>query len=200
MADPTPLRPDEQVAGGYLHMTLGGELYELKVLPMGLSRKWMTSVVEQVSNIRGKAEELASFDDIANFLAGQSEAMMDSIIAYDVAGYAVLPDREWIDSHATDRECYEGWKRVTAATAPLAEEALRIVPELIPSLIDAFRKAVTKGTAVAMIAIASSESMSSARQSTAGQRISSNPTLPTSSSRSTSKRPRKGASKQPLAS
>ena len=31
MMTPTPLRPDEQVAGGYLVMSLGGQSFELRV-------------------------------------------------------------------------------------------------------------------------------------------------------------------------
>ena len=191
MMEPTPLRPDEQVAGGFLVMSLGGQSFELRVLPMAQSRKWLTQAKDIIKGLRGTASDLESFEDVADFIAGQSEAMMDLLLAYDALGDKVLPEREWIDTHATDTECYDGWKRVTAATSPLAQEALRIVPDLMPVLIDAFRNAVTKGTAAAMLAISSSNSTSSSPPSTESEAPqTSKPDSPTSSSPSTPRKPR----------
>ena len=186
MMAPTPLRPDEQVAGGFLTMSLGGQHFELKVLPMALSRKWLAEAKSMIESLKGTAEGLDSFEDVADFIAGQSEMMMDLLIAYDALGNKALPEREWIDTHATDGECYEGWKRVTAATSPLAQEALRIVPDLIPVLLEAFRKAVSRGTAAAVLAMASSQSTNGSRPSTAGAPTSSTKPSPTNSSPSTS--------------
>lgn len=194
---PTPLRPDEQVAGGFLVMQLGGQSFMVKVLPMRDSRKWLAQAKDAVIAMRGTAEGLDTFENIADFMAGQSVAMMDLLLAYDALGDRTLPEREWVDTHATDDECYEGWKRVTAATSPLAVEALRIVPDLMPVLIEAFKTAVSKGTAAAVIAMASSRSTSSSPPSTDGPPTTSTPTSPTSSSRSTSRRPRSAGVKQP---
>ena len=174
-------------------MSLGGEHYDLKVLPMALSRKWLADAKSAVQSMKGTAEGLESFEDVADFIAGQSEAMMDLLIAYDALGDKVLPKREWIDTHATDGECYDGWKRVTAATSPLAQEALRIVPDLMPVLIDAFRKAVTNGTAAAMT-LHLSKPMSGMPPSTDGAPATSTPTSPTSSSSSTPRKRRSAAS------
>ena len=196
MMNPIPLRPDKQVAGGFIAMRLGGQPFEVKVLPMALSRKWLAEAKAAVERMKGTAGDLGSFEDVADFIAGQSEAMMDLLIAYDALGDKVLPVREWIDSNATDTECYEGWKKVTAATAPLAQEALRIVPDLMPVLIDAFRRAVEKGTAAAVIAISSPKSTSGSRPSTAGAPASSKPTSPTSSSPSTPRKPRSAAARK----
>jgi hypothetical protein len=197
MMQPTPLRPDDQVAGGFIAMRLGGQSFEVKVLPMALSRKWLVDAKAAIVTLKGTAEGLDSFEDIADFIAGQSTAMMDLLIAYDALGDKVLPEREWIDTTATDTECYDSWKRVTAATSPLAQEALRIVPDLMPVLIDAFRKAVTRGTAIGLIAMSSSKSTSGSPPSTDGAPVSSPPTSPTSSSRSTPRKARRVASTKP---
>lgn len=197
MMEPTPLRPDEQVAGGFLVMRLGGQDFEVKVLPMRDSRKWLVGAKAAVVAMKGTAEGLDSFEDVADFIAGQSTAMMDVVLSYDALGAKALPEREWVDTHATDGECYDGWKRVTAATAPLAQEALRIAPDLVPVLIEAFRTAVSKGTAAAMIAMARSSSMSFLQPSTASARPeTSKPASPTSSSPSTPKKPRSVSSKR----
>lgn len=197
MMEPTPLRPDDQVAGGFIVMRLGGESFEVRVLPMALSRQWLPKAKQAVADMRGTAEGLENFEDIADFIAGQSVAMLDLLLAYDALGNKSLPEREWIDTHATDGEVYDAWKRVTAATAPLAQEALRIVPDLVPALIEAFRTAVSKGTAAALIAMSASKSTSGSPQSTDGPAPTSKPISPTSSSPSTPRKPRSAAKRKP---
>jgi hypothetical protein len=194
MTEPVPLRPDEQVAGGFLHVTLGGQAFELKVLPMGENRKWTAHLATEIRDKLQRLEPLGSADAVADLLAQQAETMMDLLIAYDVG--KVLPEREWIDTHATDRECYEAMKRVTAAAYPFGPDLLRIVPELIPMIVDS----LSRGMAAATVAMASSRSTSGSRPNTAGRPTSSKPTSPTSSSRSTPRRQPKGASKRPLPS
>lgn len=197
MMQPTPLRPDEQVAGGYLVVSLGGESYELKVLPMAVSRKWLSEAKSAVQSMKGTAGGLDSFEDIADYIAGNSESLMDLLIAYDQLGNKVLPEREWIDTHATDGECYEGWLKVTAATAPLAREVLRIVPDLIPALIDSFRRAVEKGTFNALVNISSQASMKPSPPSTDGRPATSKRTSRTSSSPSTRRKAQSAKRKPP---
>jgi hypothetical protein len=196
MMEPTPLRPDDQVAGGFIVMRLGGQSFEVKVLPIALSRKWLGDAKNAVTAMKGTAEGLESFEDVADFIAGQSVAMMDLLLAYDALGNKSLPEREWIDTTATDGEVYDAWKRVTAATSPLAQEALRIVPDLVPVLIEAFKTAVSKGTAAAVIAL--SNSTKPIQPSTASEpQPTSKPASPTSSSRSTPRRPRSAGSSKP---
>jgi hypothetical protein len=194
MMDPTPLRPDEQVAGGVRVMRVGGQDFEVRVLPIALSRKWLAESKAAIVKMKGTAEGLDSFEDVADFIAGQSIAMMDLLLAYDALGNKALPEREWIDTTATDGEVYDSWKRVTAATSPLAAEALRIVPDLIPELIQAFRQAVSRGTAAAVIAL--SRSTKPSLPSTAGAPTSSKPTSPTSSSPSTPRSTRSGGKRK----
>lgn len=176
MPNPTPLRPDEQVAGGFLVVTLGGQAFTLKVLPIAANRKWTAHFAETVKSTLGELAPLASADEVADGLARQAETMMDLLIAYDAAGDKVLPEREWIDTTATDRECYEALKRVTAAAYPFAPDLLRIVPEFVPMLM----QSVTQGVAIATVAITSSRSTKPSARSTAGRRASSKATSPTS--------------------
>lgn len=187
MIEPTPLRPDDQVAGGFLAMSLGGQSFDVKVLPMAANRKWTAHLAETVQAVLGKNETMTTAEDVAQLVARQAETMMDLLIAYDEAGDKVLPDREWIDTHATDTDCYEALKRVTAAAYPFGPDLLRIAPQVMPLLM----QAASRG--VAMAAMARSRSMSSSRPSTAGPRTSSKPTSPTSSSPSTPKPPRSAA-------
>jgi hypothetical protein len=193
MMEPTPLRPDEQVAGGFLVVSLGGKPHQLAVLNMAANRKWTAHLAEVMREVLGNVGPIESADQVADLLAKQAETMMDLLIAYDAAGDSVLPDREWIDTHATDTECYQAMKRVTAAAYPFGPDLLRIVPELIPSL----AASLSKGVAAGMIAIASSRAMSSSPRSTAGAQPISSPTSPTSSSPSMPSTPRSGAKRKP---
>lgn len=193
MMEPTPLRPDEQVAGGFLVMSLGGKSYEVAVLSMSANRQWTAHLAETIRDVLGTVEPIDSADQVAELMAKQATTMMDLLIAYDAAGSKVLPDRDWIDTHATDTECYEAMKRVTAAAYPFGPDLLRIVPELVPMLM----QSLSKGVAAATIAMASSRSTNGSRPSTAGPLASSKPTSPTSSSRSTSRKPRSGAARKP---
>lgn len=197
MMQPTPLRPDEQVAGGFLSVTLGGRPYELAVLPMRTNREFLRRVDAAVKALRADASGLDTLDGVVDFLAGQAETMMDLLIEYDqLGGSPSLPDREWIDTHATDRECYEGFKRVTAAASPLAEEALRIAPQIVPALIDALRAGLERGVATGMLAMTSLKSMKPSPPSTDGAPTSSSATSPTSSSTSTPTKPRSAGGKR----
>ena len=177
-------------------MRLGGQSFEVKVLPIALSRKWLGDAKAAIVAMKGTAEGLDSFEDVADFIAGQSVAMMDLLLAYDALGNKSLPEREWIDTTATDGEVYEAWKRVTAATSPLAQEALRIVPDLMPELIQAFRQAVSRGTAAAVIALSNS-TKPSPPSTESEPPPTSKPASPTSNSRSTPRRPRSVRSSKP---
>lgn len=197
MPEPTPLRPDEQVAGGFVAMRLGGKSFNVKALPMALNRKWTSHLADTMRDVLGHIEPIESADQVARLLAQQATTMMDLLIAYDDLGDKVLPEREWIDTTATDTECYEAMKRVTAAAYPFAPDLLRIVPELVPTLIEGLTPAVAKGAAAATIAMASWRSTSGSRPSTAGPLPTSKPTSPTSSLRSTPRKPRSGARRKP---
>jgi hypothetical protein len=198
MMAPRPLRPDEQVAGGFLYVTLGGTDYELSVLSMATNRKWIATLRETVKRVIGTTESLDGIEDFIDLLATNSEAEMDLLIAYDALGAEekatkpALPDREWIDTHATDREVYEGVKRAAAAAFPKGPDLLRIVPDLLPMLM----QAVSKGVAAAAIAMASSGSMNGSQPSTAGAPTTSSVTSPTSSSSSGSTKPPSAAKRR----
>ena len=190
MMQPVPLRPDEQVAGGFLSVTLGGETFALRVLPIAANRKWTAHLASEIGAKLDNLDPIERADDVAALLAQQAETMMDLLIAYDVD--SVLPEREWIDTHATDTECYEAMKRVTAAAYPFGPDLLRIAPELVPALMTS----ISKGVAAAAIAMASSKSMSGSQPSTAGAPDSSTTTSPTSSSPSTPRKPRSAVARK----
>lgn len=193
--------------GAFVSITLGGKEYALAELPRRANREWQKRLTTEV---RGRIEEvgpLENADQVIEAVADSAELMMDLLIAYDAIGATAwsevgdhrdpaLPEREWIDTHATDRECYEGWKKVTAAASPFGQEVLRIAPDVIGILVEAMRRGAERGAAAAAISIASSRAMSSSRPSTAGPSTSSSEPSPMSSSPSTPRKPRSAAKRK----
>ncbi len=154
MTDPTPLRPDEEVAGGYISATLGGQAKSLPVLSVAQNRTWKSQFDTTVTQI-GASAESDDFDEIVRALSDSIEKMLDLLIAYDQT--SSLGGREWIDQHATDREVYETFKKVTDAAFPFGFDLMaRMLGELRQSLA---RKATGVG----------SKSTSSSAPSTGGR-------------------------------
>lgn len=165
-------RPDEQVVGGFIPVELGGEAKVLPVLSIRENRTWTKLFA---GSIRAKLEAvgpLQSVDEVVGLLVESMDTMMDLLVAYDRD--KVLGDKEWIDTHATDREVYETLKRVTAAAFPFGVDLRTLVPELIPMLMSS----LTQGVAIATVAL--SQSTNGSRPNTDGRRRKSKADSPTS--------------------
>lgn len=159
-------------------ITLGGKEFKLREIPRRPNREWTTHLTSEVRKSLSAVGPLETADEVIDAIANSAELMMDLLLAYDAAGDSVLPDREWIDTTATDRECYEAIKKVTAVAFPFGADLLHLVPEIRPMIL----QAMSKGVAAATMAMATSSlSMSSARPSTAGTRSTSKPVSPTPS-------------------
>lgn len=159
MMEPTPLRPDEQVAGGFIAMSLGGQPKRLSVLTIDRNRDWTARFNATVAETIGKAGQLNDLDDMVRLLAGSIDVMLDLLVAYDDSG--ALGGREWIHKNATDREVYEALKKVTDAAFPFGVDLVNRVPGFVGMMMEA------------AIRVASSQSTSSAPRSTAGRRARS---------------------------
>lgn len=156
--------------GAFIPITLGGKVYKLAELPRGANREYQVRFKAAVYGAMEATGPLDTMDEAIDAIAASADLMLDLLLAYDVAGAAgwerpaVLPDREWIDSHATDRECYESMKVVLQAVFPPVGDLLSLLPELRPLLL----QAISKGVAAATIAMTSVPSTSSVLPSTDG--------------------------------
>ena len=158
MAAPTPIRPDEEVAAGFISATLGGQARNLPVLSIERNREWKKVYNATVSELGGDAES-DDFDAVVDLLSGAIDKMVDLLIAYDETG--ALGGREWIDKHATDREVYELLK------GPVLQAAFPFGIDLMAQVLGAIR------ANMARLAV-SSPSTSSSQRSTGGRRRRSN--------------------------
>src|SRR5688572_4942816 len=172
-------RPAEEVVGAFVPITLGGKTFKPRELPRRANREWQAHLSSELRKAMAASGPLDTADEVIQAIADSAELMMDLLIAYDAAGDSVLPDREWIDTTATDRECYEAIKKVTGAAYPFGADLLGLLPELRPLILQAVSRGVAAAT-VAMVAT-SSRSTSSAPPSTAGARSTSKRKSPTPS-------------------
>lgn len=124
MSDPTPLRPDDQVAGGFIAMRLGGNEYQVPVLPIRHNREWTQRYSVILTSIVDGVGQPKTLQDVAEAVNSYSTTFMDVLIDYDRTN--VLPDREWIDTHATDGEVYTAMQQVTNAAFPLGSNLLEL--------------------------------------------------------------------------
>lgn len=182
--------------GAYVPITLAGKPYQLRELPRRANRQWQAHLTIEVRKAMASSDPLETADEVIDALAASGDLMLDLLIAYDASGAeaweipTVLPDREWLDTRATDRECYEAIKKVTGVSFPFGADLLRIIPEIRPMLL----QAVSKGVAAAAIALTtSSPSTSSAPRNTRGDRSTSKRGSRTRSSSPTSTGPSSAA-------
>ena len=159
-------RPDELQVARQIPVELGGQGFTLSVLPIARNREWTALFASEIRAKLGEIPPLESADQVATMLAAAAEQMMDLLIAYDAAGSQRLPEREWIDTNATDREVYEALKRVTAAAYPFGVDLRVLVPEFVPMLM----QSISRGVQAAALRMASSQPTSSSQPSTAGRR------------------------------
>ena len=165
MDAPTPLRPDEEVAGGYISVTMGGQAKRLPVLPIVRNRDWKRQFDEMIAEL-GMNAESDDFDEIVRALSDSIEKMLDLLIAYDET--AALGGREWMEQHASDGEVYEAFKRVKDAAYPFGFDLMaRVLGEVRMNM--------------ARLA-AGSKSMSFSPPNTGGRRRRSSTASPTSNS------------------
>lgn len=165
---PTPLhrdlpeRADAEIVARQIRFSLGGDPRVIRVLSVAENREWTANLATLVRATLGKVGPLESVDEVALLLSQSIDTMMDLLIAYDVDHE--LPERDWIDTKATDREVYEALKRVTAAAYPFGFDLRAVVPELVPALLSS----LSRGIAAATVAL--SHSTSAPPQPTAGKR------------------------------
>jgi len=164
MMEPTPLRPPDEVAGGFLRVSLGGQARSLPILKIDHNRAWKELFNVTVSEALGGTRQLQTLDDVVNLLATSTDTMLDLLVAYDESG--ALGGKEWMDRNATDRDIYEALKKVTDAAFPFGVDLITRVPNFMGTLLEAV--------------IRSSRSMSSSQPSTAGRQRRSKRPSPTS--------------------
>ena len=134
------------MVGAFVPITLAGKTYRLRELPRRANRDWQAHFAAEVRKAMSESDPIDTADEAIEAIAASGELMLDLLISYDAAGDAwpghkpVMPERDWINERATDRECYEAIKKVTAVAFPPGADLLRLLPELRPWLLQAISR------------------------------------------------------------
>lgn len=194
-------RQTEEVAGALVPVTLAGQVYVLRELPFAANRLFLAHLHEEVRKRLQAVVALETVDQVMDAIAEHADLWLELIYVYDGMGAEAwaavegheprpaMPDREWLEERATATECYRAIGKVTVAAFPSMPDMLRLVPEIVPLLM----QAVSSGVAAAAVAMASSPSTSFSPRSMAGSLIRSSIGSPEPKSAPTSTRQRSGA-------
>lgn len=204
MTAPTPVRPSEEVAGQYVPVTLAGEVYILAELPNAANRQFIRYLRTEVLKRLGAIPDMETVEQVMDAIAEHADLWLELLSTYDRMGgdawaqvYGrepkyVLPDHDYLDERSTPTECYEAIKKVTVAVFPTGRDLIRLIPELVPALM----QAVTRGTSIAMLAAMTlSRSTSFSPPSTDGSPTKSSDASPPPSSSASSTRQASGATR-----
>jgi hypothetical protein len=132
LRDVLPERTVDDVLQGIVRLTLGGQPVTLSVLPIRDNRAWKDRANNWLGAVLPQLEAPdATRASIIAFLSGMTEMQLELLYAYDKAG--VLPDRGWVEEHATETELLVALLGVLAAAFPFvatALDVLRSAPDL----------------------------------------------------------------------
>lgn len=139
MPELTPAE-EEAILIRRIKIVLGGRVKNVAPLAIDRNRLWLDGLAEMVgvvwTTVAGSADDWQKLIATSGIMTDQQ---VDLLIAYDEAGS--LGGREWITSHASPREVWDGLKAVLDEAFPPLAELLRKVPPaiLIPTLLQVLR-------------------------------------------------------------
>lgn len=120
-----PERSVEDVLAGKLRLVLGGTPFTLDVLTIDKADEWRAGLLVAFGDVVGQLEEQVNVPGVVAFLGSNTASMLVLIRAYDQAG--VLPDNDWIRSHATEPEVLRAFVLILAASFPFIASAIDIL-------------------------------------------------------------------------
>jgi hypothetical protein len=127
MAELTPAEEEAILARSGIRIVLGGHPKSVAPLTIDRNREWKKLLAERVGqSLDSLVASAAEWLTLIATVADATDLQIDLLVAYDDAGS--LGGREWIGSHATEREIWDGLKAVLDEAFPQLGELLRKVP------------------------------------------------------------------------
>lgn len=146
-----PERSAEDIAAGRIRLTFGvseaTRSVDLFVLPIRANRAWVDRLNGSLGGVWDSLDGVADPKELLVWLAQQTEPMLDLLAAYDNA--TALPDRDWLEEHATDQQVLTAFLGVCAAAHPLAVgliEAVSSDSELLKAAVMTVARSFSKPT------------------------------------------------------
>jgi hypothetical protein len=121
-----PARSAADILAGRVRVVLGGETYDLPVLPRAASRRWLETLDLRFAVLASDLEAAGNDTPvILGRLLSESDGLYEMLRSYDQGD--ALPPREEIDELVTDveilRAVLEVWRAANPLAASLAETA-----------------------------------------------------------------------------
>jgi hypothetical protein len=121
-----PARSAGDILAGRVRVHLGGETYDLPVLPRAASRRWLEALDLRYATLAADLESAGNDTPvIVNRLLGEADGLYEMLRSYDQNG--VLPPASEVDEFVTDAEILravmEVWRAANPLAATLAERA-----------------------------------------------------------------------------
>lgn len=133
-----PERSAQDILAGRIRVTLGGEEFVLPSLTIAANDEWRERCSSELRTLFGAFESIESPVGLLAWLDGTTDLQLRLLRAYDVGG--VLPDDEWLRSHASPDAVLRAVLEVTAAAFPTFAVVLDMIvrnPSMIRTLIEA---------------------------------------------------------------
>jgi len=129
-----PERTVEDVLGGRLRVTLGGEVYDLPVRSIASNRRWVESLDAELGGLLVAVSAAGNdYQAIASAMMGiGAEELLGLVIAYDETG--VLPPREHLEEIARPHEVLRAVAGIRRVQNPLADAGLAAASSAIAGM------------------------------------------------------------------
>lgn len=112
-------RPAEDILGRVVHVTLGGQVYDLPVLTIAGNKRWKAQLDQQMTSLLNGLEGVQDTEATGKLLAllgQQVDDMLDLLYAYDTSG--LLPARDVLEETTYESELLTAVREVWQAANP----------------------------------------------------------------------------------
>lgn len=134
-----PKQAVEDVLAGVLRMKFGASEFAVPVLTIEKADEFRATLLSDAGEVMSGFERQTNTAGVFAFLGSHTPTMLALMRKYDVGG--VLPDDEWIRSHASEPEVLRAFMLVLAACFPFIAAALDILaanPDALKMVLEEF--------------------------------------------------------------
>jgi hypothetical protein len=125
-----PPRSVEDILAERIRLVIGGETYDLPVLPIRENRAWKERMDLELGWLVAKVSSDADASVILRLFDGSEALFMDLLQSYDTSG--VLPPREVIEAGLTPLGLIRAVLEVWRAARPLADITAAVMTPEVP--------------------------------------------------------------------
>lgn len=123
----------EILARSGLPIVLGEEVWRVRPRTINANRAWQEQVKNAIGGALENLDETQGVAEVMAMIGASTDTLLDLVIAYDDAG--VLPEREWINGHATDHEVLDALVLLLEQSFPFFDVGRKMLPPEMRGLV-----------------------------------------------------------------